>query len=158
MVPFCYLWSPSLVVPTPEDWGDHIDIADFIFCDGPNDYEPPADLLAFLQNGDPPVYVCFGSCMVKNPKKLTKLIYAALRVAGLRGIVYEGWAGLGMGKPPPEHVFLVKDCPHDWLFPNCAVLCHHGGAGTTATALRAAPPTVIVPLFGDQFFWGAMVA
>jgi len=156
-VPFCYLWSPSLV-PTPADWGDHIDVADFIFCDGPNDYEPPADLSSFLEKGDPPVFVGFGSCIVKNPGKLTKQIYAALRIAGLRGMVYEGWAGLGMGRPPPAHVFLVKDCPHDWLFPKCAAVCHHGGAGTTATGLRAARPTVIIPLFGDQPFWGAMVA
>jgi len=36
-------------------------------------------------------------------------------------------------------------------------VCHHGGAGTTAAGLRAGKPTVIVPFFGDQFFWGQRV-
>jgi hypothetical protein len=39
-----------------------------------------------------------------------------------------------------------------------AAVCHHGGAGTTAAGLRAGKPTIIVPFFGDQFFWGAMIS
>lgn len=39
-----------------------------------------------------------------------------------------------------------------------AAVCHHGGAGTTAAGLRAGKPTIIVPFFGDQFFWGSMVS
>uniref|UniRef100_M1C894 Sterol glucosyltransferase n=1 Tax=Solanum tuberosum TaxID=4113 RepID=M1C894_SOLTU len=54
----------------------------------------------------------------------------------------------------PEDVFLVAEYPHDWLFPQCAAVVHHGGAGTTAAGLRAGCPTTIVPFFGDQFFWG----
>jgi len=55
-------------------------------------------------------------------------------------------------------VYLIDDCPHDWLFPRCRAVCHHGGAGTTAAGLHAGLPTVIVPFFGDQFFWGRIVA
>ncbi len=69
----------------------------------------------------------------------------------------EGWAHLG-GETPPPNVFLIGDTPHDWLFPRCRAVCHHGGAGTTAAGLRAGLPTVVVPFFGDQFFWGRMVA
>uniref|UniRef100_A0A1D1Z4J3 Sterol 3-beta-glucosyltransferase n=1 Tax=Anthurium amnicola TaxID=1678845 RepID=A0A1D1Z4J3_9ARAE len=54
----------------------------------------------------------------------------------------------------PDEVFLIEDCPHDWLFPQCAAVVHHGGAGTTATGVRAGCPTTIIPFFGDQFFWG----
>ncbi|TKY46033.1 Sterol 3-beta-glucosyltransferase UGT80B1 [Spatholobus suberectus] len=54
----------------------------------------------------------------------------------------------------PPNVFLLEECPHDWLFPQCSALVHHGGAGTTATGLKAGCPTTIVPFFGDQFFWG----
>ncbi|GKU90684.1 hypothetical protein SLEP1_g4648 [Rubroshorea leprosula] len=57
----------------------------------------------------------------------------------------------------PENVFLLEDCPHDWLFPQCSAVVHHGGAGTTATGLKAGCPTTIVPFFGDQFFWGDRV-
>ena len=39
-----------------------------------------------------------------------------------------------------------------------SAVCHHGGAGTTAAGLRAGKPTIIVPFFGDQFFWGSMIS
>jgi hypothetical protein len=46
----------------------------------------------------------------------------------------------------------------EFTFSLVSVVCHHGGAGTTAAGLRAGKPTIIVPFFGDQFFWGAMVS
>lgn len=155
-VPFCYLWSPSLV-PRPDDWGDHVDVADFVFFEQASEFEPPEDLVRFLDVGDPPVYVGFGSCVVEDPEGLTRTIFDALSAAGKRGVVSAGWGGLG-GEAPPDHVHLVGEVAHDWLFPRCAALCHHGGAGTTASGLRAGRPTLVVPFFGDQPFWGAMVA
>src|SRR4029453_11965166 len=88
---------------------------------------------------------------------ITRTIFTALEKAGARGIVSEGWAHLGSETVPPN-VFLIGDCPPDWLFPRCRAVCHHGGAGTTAAGLRAGLPTVVVPSFGDQFFWGQRVA
>ncbi len=155
-VPFCYLWSPSLV-PRPDDWADHIDVADFVFFEQASDYTPPDNLVAFLEAGDPPIYVGFGSCALEDAEGLRRTIFDALAAAGARGIVSADWGGLG-GAAPPEHVHLIDECPHDWLFPRCAAVCHHGGAGTTASGLRAGRPTVVVPFFGDQPFWGAMVA
>jgi UDP:flavonoid glycosyltransferase YjiC (YdhE family) len=155
-VPFCYLWSPKLI-PKPPDWGDHIDVADFVFLEEHSPYDPPRELLDFLEAGDPPIYVGFGSCVVEDPEVLTRTIYAALEEAGARGVVSAGWGGLGSGEAPP-HVHVVGECPHDWLFSRCAAVCHHGGAGTTATGLRFGRPTVVVPFFGDQPFWGQMVA
>jgi sterol 3beta-glucosyltransferase len=49
------------------------------------------------------------------------------------------------------------EVPHDWLFPRTAAVVHHGGAGTTAAGLRAGRPTITVPFFGDQLFWGRRV-
>ena len=155
-VPFTYLWSPALI-PKPDDWQDNVDIADFIFFEQQSRFEPPPELVAFLGTDAPPIYVGFGSCVVENPAELTRIIFAALEAAGTRGIVSAGWAGLGDGAVPPN-VYLVGECPHDWLFPRCAAVCHHGGAGTTATGLRCDRPTVIVPFFGDQPFWGHRVA
>jgi sterol 3beta-glucosyltransferase len=54
----------------------------------------------------------------------------------------------------PEFVFPVESVPHEWLFPRVAAAVHHGGAGTTAAALRAGIPSVVVPYFYDQLFWG----
>jgi UDP:flavonoid glycosyltransferase YjiC (YdhE family) len=57
----------------------------------------------------------------------------------------------------PNNVFVVDAAPHSWLFPRMAAVVHHGGAGTTAEALRAGVPSVIVPFVLDQPFWGARV-
>ena len=155
-VPFTYLW-PAALVPRPADWGPHIDLANFIFHDQARGYEPPSALRDFLAAGEPPIYVGFGSVRVEDPAAVTRTILTALDKAGARGILSEGWAHLG-GETLPPNVFLIGDCPHDWLFPRCRAVCHHGGAGTTAAGLRAGLPTIVVPSFGDQFFWGRMVA
>lgn len=155
-VPFTYLWPPSLV-PKPDDWGPHIDLANFVFYDQGQNYRPPPELSAFLAAGEAPIYVGFGSCVVEDPEAVTRIIFGALEKAGVRGIVSQGWGRLGSGEVPP-HVHLIGDCPHDWLFPRCRAVCHHGGAGTTAAGLRAGLPSVVVPFFGDQFFWGHVVA
>ncbi len=155
-VPFTYLW-PAALVPRPSDWGPHIDLANFTFYDQAHAYEPPNALLEFLAAGEAPIYIGFGSVRVEDPPAVTRTIFAALGKAGARGIVSEGWAHLG-GGPVPPNVFLIGDCPHDWLFPRCRAVCHHGGAGTTAAGLRAGLPTIVVPSFGDQVFWGQVVA
>lgn len=43
------------------------------------------------------------------------------------------------------------------MFPRCAAVVHHGGAGTTQTAIRAGVPSVIVPHLADQFFWASQI-
>jgi len=154
-VPFTYLF-PASVIPKPADWGPHINLANFIFFDQADSYTPPGDLLDFLAAGERPIYVGFGSNIVQDPGAATRTIFAALDNAGARGIVSRGWGKLG-SEATPVHVHLIDDCPHDWLFPRCRAVCHHGGAGTTAAGLRAGLPTVVVPFFGDQFFWGQVV-
>ena len=60
------------------------------------------------------------------------------------------------GEEVPANVMLIDAVPHDWLFPRCKAVIHHGGAGTTAAGLFAACPTTVVPFFGDQSFWSAI--
>jgi len=57
----------------------------------------------------------------------------------------------------PEWAFKLESAPHDWLFPSMGAIIHHGGAGTTASALRAGVPSIVMPFFGDQFFWAQAV-
>jgi hypothetical protein len=87
-VPFTYCWSPTLI-PKPKDWGPHIDISGFFFLDLASQYQPPDDLAAFLAAGPPPVYIGFGSIVVKDPGALTKLIFEAVEALGIRALVSE---------------------------------------------------------------------
>lgn len=69
-----------------------------------------------------------------------------------------GWGGLGADLVGlPEGVFMLGNCPHDWLFQHVSTVVHHGGAGTTAAGIKAGKPTIVVPFFGDQPFWGSMI-
>nr|POE56239.1 sterol 3-beta-glucosyltransferase ugt80b1 [Quercus suber] len=157
-VPYTYLWSPSLV-PKPKDWGPEIDIAGFVFLDLASNFKPSKELEDFLNAGEPPIYVGFGSIVVDDPDGFTELIIEATKKAGVRCLLNKGWGGLGRGNnDTPDHIFMLGNTPHDWLFPKVKAVVHHGGAGTTAIGLKCGKPTMIVPFFGDQPFWGAMVA
>lgn len=94
---------------------------------------------------------------VQEPEKMTRIIVEALEITEQRGIINKGWGGLGKLAEPKDSIFMLENCPHDWLFSRCAALVHHGGAGTTAAGLKAGCPTTIVPFFGDQLFWGERV-
>jgi UDP:flavonoid glycosyltransferase YjiC (YdhE family) len=108
------------------------------------------DLLDFLAAGSPLVFVGFGSMAPGHGQRLGPLITAALRRAGVRGVVQAGWAGLSA---TGADVLPVGEVPHEWLFPRMAAVVHHAGAGTTAAGLRAGVPTVAVPVLADQPFW-----
>ncbi|CAL5404013.1 unnamed protein product [Camellia sinensis] len=155
-LPYGYLWSPHLV-PKPKDWGPKIDVVGFCFLDLASNYVPPDSLVQWLENGRAPIYIGFGSLPVQEPEEMTNIIVKALQLTGQRGIINKGWGGLGNLAEPKDFVYLLDNCPHDWLFLRCAAVVHHGGAGTTAAGLKAACPTTVVPFFGDQPFWGERV-
>lgn len=156
-VPYTYMWSPGLI-PKPADWGPEIDISGFVFLDLASSFEPPESLAKFLEAGEPPVYIGFGSIVVDDPDKFTSLIFDAVRKVGCRALVSKGWGGLGDEGSTPENIYMLENTPHDWLFPRVGAVVHHGGAGTTAVGLKCGKPTMIVPFFGDQPFWGSIVA
>ena len=156
-MPYTYLWSPGLI-PKPADWGPEIDIAGFVFLDLASSFQPPKSLAEFMEAGEPPVYIGFGSIVIDDPDRFTSLIFEAVEKAGVRALVSKGWGGLGDEGNIPENIYMLENTPHDWLFPRVSAVVHHGGAGTTAIGLKCGKPTMIVPFFGDQPFWGAMVA
>lgn len=151
-IPMLYGHS-AYVLPRPDDWREHWYVTGYWFLDAAPDWQPPADLIAFLDDGPPPVYVGFGSMPGRDPAALTRLVLDALKKAEQRAILATGWGALAE-IDVPDTVFVVSSVPHDWLFPRMAAVVHHGGAGTTAAGYRAGVPTAIVPHFGDQSFWG----
>jgi sterol 3beta-glucosyltransferase len=152
--PTLYGFSPS-VIPQPADW-KNTQVTGYWFLDEANHWTPPAALSKFLASGAPPVYIGFGSMGSRNPIATADLVLAALDRAGQRGILVSGWGGLSQAHLP-DTVHMVESVPHSWLFPRVSAVVHHGGAGTTAAGLRAGVPSIVVPFFGDQLFWGQRV-
>jgi sterol 3beta-glucosyltransferase len=155
-MPTLFGYSP-VVVPKPVDWPAWNHVTGYWFLDEPLGWQPPAELLRFLEAGPPPVYIGFGSMIHGEPERLTRLVLEALRLSGQRGVLLTGWGGLSTHELP-EYVFGIGAIPHAWLFPRMAAVVHHGGAGTTAAALRAGIPSIITPFVGDQVFWAERVA
>ncbi|KAF7359127.1 Sterol 3-beta-glucosyltransferase UGT80A2 [Mycena sanguinolenta] len=156
-IPWTYCMSPALV-PKPDDWKNYIDVVGFYFLDLATKYTPPDDLAAFLAAGEAPMYIGFGSVVVDDADAMTNTIFEATAQAGVRALVSAGWGGLG-GRSIPPHIFILENVPHDWLFSEerVSAVVHHGGAGTTAVGLAKGRPTLVIPFFGDQLFWGNMI-
>lgn len=114
----------------------------------------PRDLEAFLERGEPPIFVGFGSMPAAGD--LIPALLGAARAAGRRIIISRGWADLDLAGDAQDCA-AVGDVSHDMLFPRVAAVVHHGGAGTTAAAARAGVPQVITPMFNDQFYWSSRV-
>jgi sterol 3beta-glucosyltransferase len=153
--PTLYGFSPS-VIPKPADW-HNTEVTGYWFLDAATDWAPPAELIAFLQAGPPPVYIGFGSMGSRKPEETADLVLQAIARTGQRAILLSGWGGLSKADLP-ETVFMMESVPHSWLFSQVAAVVHHGGAGTTAAGLRAGVPSIVIPFFGDQPFWGQRVA
>ena len=154
--PFIYGYS-HFVVPRPPDWREGIDVAGYWWPAHPAGWTPPADLERFLAAGPPPVFVGFGSRNPADAARLSGIVAAARRSAGVRMVIQAGWANLGAAQQDDDDVIVIGEAPHDWLFPKMAAVVHHAGAGTTAAGLRAGVPTVSVPMITDQPFWASRV-
>jgi sterol 3beta-glucosyltransferase len=151
-----YCYSPSLV-PTPGDWPPGTIATGFWLREGRSDAEPPnPDLEGFLDAGEPPIYIGFGSSVGPDPGHLGAVVSNAVEQAGVRAVIASGWGAL-RGVKSNSNTMVIESAPHHSLFPRVAAVVHHGGAGTTAAGLLAARPTVVCPFQGDQHFWGAAV-
>ena len=147
----------SAVVPRPADWPTGHQTTGYWFLPPQDQWQPPADLIDFLQSGPAPVYIGFGSVVDGEPEKLAKLIVDAVQQSNVRCVLSAGWSNL-MAADLPNSIYLQQgDIPHAWLFEQMVGVVHHGGAGTTSAGLRAGKPALVVPYFADQHFWGGRV-
>lgn len=152
--PVCYGFSPT-VIERPADWRPGLHVVGYWWPQRPAGWQPPAGLVDFLQAGPPPVYVGLGSGGHGHGDRLNEVVHAALRRAGVRGVIQSGWAGLSA---VDDDTIAVDHEPHDWLMPQMAAAVHHAGAGTTAAALRAGAPAITVPIGYDGPLWAQRLA
>ena len=153
--PILYGFSPSIIAP-PSDWRN-THVTGYWFLDEDSDWTASEDLIDFLLKGTPPVFIGFGSMGNRNPEATADLVLKAIAIAGQRAILQSGWGGLSK-RDLPDTVFIVDSIPHSFIFPYVAAVVHHGGAGTTSAAIRAGVPSIVIPFFGDQPFWGNRIA
>ena len=153
--PVCYAYSPALL-PRPSDWPEWIAPTGWWFLDEPA-YTPPAPLAAFLEAGDAPVTIGFGSMTPQDGEWLSRVVLDACEQAQSRAILLQGWGELGRTSLP-AWAHREPEVPHSWLYPRSNAIVHHGGAGTTGAAVRSGVPSIVVPLGFDQQFWGSRLA
>jgi sterol 3beta-glucosyltransferase len=139
----------NYVFPRPLDWNKNIHQFGYWFIEESKDFTPPKELTEFLENGEKPIYFGFGSVFnVKDKDVFVTTVTEALHKTGRRGII----SGMGRIDNLPN-VITIDSVPHTWLFPRCAAVCHHGGAGTSAAGFSAGVPSIIIPFSNDQFAW-----
>jgi len=156
-VPVVYGFS-SLVVPPPADWPAWHHAAGYWPAPVRGSWGgADARVAAFLDAGPPPVFVGFGSMTSRNPERVLARVVEALRAVGRRGLLATSAGALPARLEAPD-MLIADGFSHTRALPGVAAAVHHGGAGTVATSLTAGVPTVVVPFFADQFFWGRRVA
>jgi sterol 3beta-glucosyltransferase len=149
--------SPAVYEPNPH-WEPRHRVVGYWFAQEPAGWEPPDDLLAFLEAGEPPVAISLGAMSLKDggARETASLFVAAIRQAGIRAII-QGWDSALEQLTLAPAIHAAGSMPHNWLLPRCAALVHHGGFGTTAAGLRAGIPALVIPHIADQFFWAERV-
>ena len=140
------------------DWGSNQQVCGFFRL--PVEARPwtlPESLSQFLQAGEPPVYMTFGSMLglggdPAQNTQTTRLLVEAAKSAGCRAIIQSHWDSLSEIEEDLR-IYRIGPTPHNLIFPYCVAVVHHGGAGTTQTALHHGLPSVIVAHIADQYFW-----
>jgi UDP:flavonoid glycosyltransferase YjiC (YdhE family) len=149
--------SPQ-ICQRPPDWDDRHKVCGFLNPPaGLASEDIPPGLESFLEAGDPPVYFTFGSMMpisLEYIRETAAIWSEAVQQVGCRAILQIPWQDLSVF-PSSEQTFTVQRSPYKKVFPRCSLVVHHGGAGTTQSALLTGRPAIIVAHVSDQFFWGA---
>lgn len=152
-----YTVSPSLF-PRPGYWPKTANVTGYYERDKTRNWQPDTELLAFINTNKKIVFITFGSMSNPEPKEKTRMILDVLQRNQISAIINTSWGGLEEINEPPENVHFVSNIPYDWIFPKMYAVVHHGGSGTTHTALKYGCPSLIVPHIIDQFYWNRTIS
>ncbi|MHA7657706.1 glycosyltransferase [Mycobacterium sp. ML4] len=113
------------------------------------------DLVRWIDATEEPlVYIGFGSTPMPRLGRLLTEFDTVCGVRGYRAIVAVGSSQMNTITAPSNRIRLVSEVDHTALFPRCAAVVHHGGAGTVAAAAASGTPSVVCSQVTDQYFWG----
>lgn len=151
----------SRVLGAPQrDWPRNTVQPGFLFHDEEirTDLPPalPPAVAAFLSAGDAPIVFTLGSAAIYVPGDFYATSARAAQQLGRRALLL-----LGKNPPPPSlppSILAWRYLPYAQIFPRAAVIVHQGGVGTTAQALRAGRPMLVLPFAHDQFDNAARVS
>lgn len=141
----------SVIGPPQPDWPRNTLVTGFPFFDD-DDALLPRELAQFLADGEPPLVFTLGSSAVRDAGDFYVQSVAAARMLGRRAVLLVGDEPRNRAPEPlPEHIVTAAYAPYARLFPVASAIVHHGGIGTTAQALRAGKPMLVMPFGGDQY-------
>jgi UDP:flavonoid glycosyltransferase YjiC (YdhE family) len=143
--------SARLVTPR-RVLGRQVRCVGYPYLDSPPGTTLPPDVERFLAAGTPPVFVGLGSHTLPAVRDALRHTVDAALGLGQRVLVTAG-SGLETEGGYDDRVAFTSDVPHDLLFPRTSLVVQHGGAGTSAVALRAGRPQVVLPFTMDQPFF-----
>lgn len=155
-IPVEYAVSSELI-NRPDDWPTQAQISRFRERNKAQHWSPDPALQDFLNKNPKPLFVTFGSMVNQNPAQVGQLILDTTAEAGIPVLINSSWGGIEVPSSLPNHAFVVSDVPYDWLLSRVRAIVHHGGSGTTHSAWAFKKPQLIIPHFGDQFFWNRVV-
>lgn len=142
------LFSSVFAKPQP-DWARNTVLTGFAFYDGnEGETELAPELQQFLDKGDPPIVFTLGSAAVMAPGRFYQESVEAAMQLNRRAVLL-----MGKNAPPndlPENIFSITYAPYSQVFSCACAIVHQGGVGTTAQALRAGRPTLVMPYSHDQ--------
>lgn len=134
-IPFSAMWSPSFL-PKPEDWPEQCRVVGtFTERKMSENEEPPtvdtgkfAELIEWMKQGFPPVFIGFGSMVIQDTNALANMIKAAAKATSTRIVVQSSWSKIDVSAEAGEVALCCNVGPvsHDWLLPQCCAVIHHG--------------------------------
>lgn len=151
-----YTISPILF-PKPNNWPNHIKVVGFHERNQQQSYTPSSELLSFLHQHERILLLTFGSMTNPKPKAVTELFLRILTELDIPCIINQSFGGLEEPNAESKNIFWVKSIPYDWIMPKMYAVIHHGGSGTTHSAVKYACANLIVPHIIDQFMWGDLL-
>lgn len=152
-----YTISPSLF-EKPDFWPPKAAVMGYFERSRTLNWKPDDGLIEFIEKNKKIMFITFGSMVNTEPIKKTQAILNLLEKHKIAAIINTSSGGLEKPKEVTNNVYFTSTIPYEWIFPKVYAVIHHGGSGTTHTALKYGCANMIIPHILDQFFWNYTIS